>query len=160
MRTLAPLLGALLAALAAAGAGASNAAHEAAIDRAKQAIASGNVVPERDLQPLVDALRESRDLDDQKRLLDRIEWFGRSDGDLPDAARRDFLARATPVLHELGGRGGDAFVRGDALMALRDMGASRAVLEQAIAVADRDPDDYVKSRGEILRGALGSAPAQ
>jgi hypothetical protein len=63
------------------------------------------------------------------------------------------------VLLELGRSGGNVFLRGDALLALRDLGASRSVLEQAIAIAEADSEDFVRSRGEILRGALRSAPA-
>jgi hypothetical protein len=160
MRRSAALLGILIAGLTAEGAAAKNAAHEAAITRTTAAIEAGDVEPERDLKPLVDALRDGGgDLDDQKRLLGRIEWFGREGGDLTPDARRYLLDQATPVLLALGKSGGDAFIRGDALTALRDLGASRSVLEQAIAVAEADPDDYVKSRGEILRGALRSAPA-
>ena len=160
MRTRFALLALAVAGLAAQGARASNVADEEAIANAKEAIESGTVDPARDLKPLVDALRESRDLDDQKRLLDRIEWFGREGGDLGAPGRRYLLEQATPVLLALGKSGRDAFLRGDALTALRDLGASRSVLEQAIAVAEADPDDYVKSRGEILRGALSSAPAR
>jgi len=155
----AALLTTLLAGLVAQAAVAKNAAHEAAIDRAAAAIAAKSVVPERDLGPLVDALRDAGDVDDQRHLLERIEWFGREGGDLEPPARRYLLDRATPVLLELGKSGGNVFLRGDALLALRDLGASRSVLEQAIAIAEADPEDYVRSRGEILRGALPSAPA-
>ena len=44
------------------------------------------------------------------------------------------------------------------MTALRDMGASRAVLEQAATIAEHDPDDYVRSRGEILRNFIQSMP--
>ena len=44
-------------------------------------------------------------------------------------------------------------------MALRDMGASRAVLDQAATIAEKDRDDYVRSRGEILRNFMKSMPA-
>jgi hypothetical protein len=51
------------------------------------------------------------------------------------------------------------FARGDAVTALRDMGASRAVVEQAATIAEHDRDDYVRSRGEILRNFIKSMPA-
>jgi hypothetical protein len=43
--------------------------------------------------------------------------------------------------------------------ALRDMGASRAVLDKAATIAEHDVDDYVRSRGEILRNFTKSMPA-
>jgi len=39
------------------------------------------------------------------------------------------------------------------------MGASRAVLDEAATIAERDRDDYVRSRGEILRNFMKSMPA-
>ena len=39
------------------------------------------------------------------------------------------------------------------------MGASRAVLDQAATIAEHDRDDYVRSRGEILRNFMKSMPA-
>ena len=46
-----------------------------------------------------------------------------------------------------------------AVTALRDMGASRAVLEQAATIAERDKDAFMRSRGEILRNFIKSMPA-
>lgn len=43
-------------------------------------------------------------------------------------------------------------------MALRGMGASRAVLGQAASVAEPYRDDFVRSRGEILRNFMKSMP--
>lgn len=139
---------------------AENRAIERAIDHAKWAIESGDVDPERDLAPLIGALRSTQSVDDQRRLVSRIEWFGRADGDSPAAAKRYLLDEATPLLVSLARSGKDYFLRGDAIMALREMGAPRAVLEDVAATAERDSDSYVQSRGEILRNYIRSLPAE
>jgi Ankyrin repeats (3 copies) len=139
---------------------AENRAIERAIDQAKRAIESGDVDPERDLAPLVGALRSAQSVDDQRRLVSRIEWFGRADGDSPAAAKRYLLEEATPLLVSLARSGKDHFLRGDAIMALRSMGAPRAVLEDVAATAEKDSDSYVQSRGEILRNYIRSLPAE
>ncbi|HKW81529.1 MAG TPA: ankyrin repeat domain-containing protein [Casimicrobiaceae bacterium] len=128
-------------------------------DRAKRAIASGNVVPERDLAPLIAALRSPASTDELRRAIDRIETLADASASSPAAVKHYLLEQATPLLLKIGAQGPTAFARGDALIALRDMGASRAVLEQAAAIADRDRDDYVRSRGEILRNFIKSMPA-
>jgi hypothetical protein len=140
--------------------GAVRASDNSAITRAKAAIESGNVVPERDLAPLIEALRRARDVDDQKELVEAVSDLGAGSGSSPANAKRYLLEKATPLLLALAKTGGDAFLKGDALFALRDMGASRAVLEQAAAIAEADPDAYVQSRGEILRNFIASMPAE
>jgi hypothetical protein len=40
------------------------------------------------------------------------------------------------------------------------MGVSRSILEQAAAIAEADPDSFVKSRGEILRNYIQSMPVE
>jgi hypothetical protein len=69
------------------------------------------------------------------------------------------LDQSTPLLLKVAANGPSVFARGDAVMALRNMGASRAVLEQAATIAEHDRDDYVRSRGEILRNFIKSMPA-
>ena len=133
--------------------------YEALIEHAEEAIDSGDVQPDRDLKPLVEALQQAKTDDDRRRLIDKIAWMGRADGDSPPQVKRYLLQQATPVLLKIGKIGGSAFTRGDALMALRDMGASRSVLEQAAAIAEQDPDDFVRSRGEILRNYIKTMPA-
>jgi hypothetical protein len=145
--------------LAASHALAVDADYEALIERTEDAIESGNVEPERNLKPLVEALKQAKTDEDRRRLIDKIAWMGRSDGDSPVEVKRYLLQQATPVLLKIGQIGGSAFTRGDALMALRDMGASRSVLEQATAIAEQDPDDFVRSRGEILRNYIKTMPA-
>ena len=128
-------------------------------DRAKRAIAAGNVVPERDLAPLVDVLRAPASTDDLRTAIDKIETLGSASGSSPAAVKHYLLEQSTPLLLKIGATGPTVFARGDAVMALRDMGASRAVLDQAATIAEKDRDDYVRSRGEILRNFMKSMPA-
>lgn len=145
--------------LAAAGPVAAQGNPSALYDRAKRAIAAGTVVPERDLAPLIGVLRAPASTDDLRTAIDRIESLANERSGSPTAVRQYLLQQATPLLLKVGAEGPTAFARGDALIALRDMGASRAVLDQAAAIAERDRDDYVRSRGEILRNFMKSMPA-
>ena len=149
----------LLAGLVVAGPLAAQGNPSALYDRAKRAIAAGNVVPERDLAPLIGVLRAPASTDDLRTAIDRIETLGDASGSSPAAVKHYLLQEATPLLLQIGAQGPTQFARGDALTALRNMGASRAVLEQAAAIAERDRDDYVRSRGEILRNFIKSMPA-
>ena len=128
-------------------------------DRAKRAIAAGNVVPERDLAPLVDVLRGPSSEEDLRTAIDRIETLADAGGSSPAAVKHYLLDQSTPLLLKVAANGPSVFARGDAVMALRNMGASRAVLEQAATIAEHDRDDYVRSRGEILRNFIKSMPA-
>ncbi len=138
----------------------ASAVDDPSIAKARQAVASGSVVPERDLAPLVQALRNARDKDDQSRLIDVISTLGSASGSSPAATKSYLLQQSTPVLLGLSKTGATNFVKGEAMFALREMGASRAVLEKAAAIAEADPDDYVKSRGEILRNFIKDMPAE
>ena len=128
-------------------------------DRAKRAIAAGNVVPERDLAPLVDVLRGPSSEEDLRAAIDKIETLADASGSSPAAVKHYLLEQSTPLLLKIAATGPSVFARGDAVTALRDMGASRAVLEQAATIAEHDRDDYVRSRGEILRNFIKSMPA-
>jgi hypothetical protein len=145
--------------LVAAGPLAAQGNPSALYDRAKKAIAAGNVVPERDLAPLIGVLRAPASTDDLRTAIDKVETLGDAHGSSPAAVKQYLLEQATPLLLKIGAEGPTAFARSDALMALRDMGASRAVLEQAAAIAERDREDFVRSRGEILRNFIKSMPA-
>lgn len=136
------------------------AADNPAVARARAAMESGSVDANRDLAPLVAALRSTRDVDEQRDLIEAISDLGSATGSSPLSARAYLLESSTPVLLEIARTGSTPFVKGDALLALRDMGASRAVLEKAAAIAEADANDYVRSRGEILRGFIAKMPAQ
>jgi hypothetical protein len=127
--------------------------------RAKRAIASGNVVPERDLAPLVAVLRGPSSEEDLRSAIDKIETLADASGSSPAEVKHYLLEQSTPLLLKIAADGPSAFARGDAVTALRDMGASRAVLDQAATIAEHDRDDYVRSRGEILRNFMKSMPA-
>jgi Ankyrin repeats (3 copies) len=127
--------------------------------RAKRAIASGNVVPERDLAPLVAVLRGPSSEEDLRSAIDKIETLADASGSSPAEVKHYLLEQSTPLLLKIAATGPSVFARGDAVTALRDMGASRAVLDQAATIAEHDRDDYVRSRGEILRNFMKSMPA-
>jgi ankyrin repeat protein len=128
-------------------------------DQVKQAIASGNVVPERDLAPLIQAARNAQDKDEQRDLIEAIGDFGAADGDSPITVKRYLLEKSTSFLIDVAGkRGSDVFLRWEAMAALRSMNAPRSVLIQLADMCDKDPDDFIKSRGEILRNYAQSLP--
>jgi hypothetical protein len=135
-------------------------AEHPAIARAERAIASGQIDPARDLAPLLDALRKSRSVDEKRELVGAIADLGEADGGSPNAVKAYLAEQAAPLLLEVIRTGGNNFLQGDAVHALRGMSVPRAVLEQAAALAEADPDSYVQSRGEILRGYLASLPVE
>lgn len=160
MRRIRVAIAILLLGTIAVESGAQTAAGPRALaEKAKRAIAAGNVVPERDLAPLIDVLRTSKSDDDLRTAIDKIADLGEATGSSPAVVKQYLLAQATPLLLKIGATGPSVFCRGEALMALREMGASRAVLEQAATVAEHDKDDFVRSRGEILRNYIKSMPA-
>jgi hypothetical protein len=126
-------------------------------DHAKEAIESGNVDAARDIGPMIDMLRASKDDDDQKHLVEAIIDLGSASGTSPAAVKQYVIDQMTPILLSIASnRSNSTFLRGDAILGLRDMGASREALEQVTAMALKDSDDYVKSRGEILQNYIAS----
>lgn len=129
-------------------------------DHGKEAIESGNVDAARDIGPLIDMLRTSKDTEDQQHLIDAIIDLGRADGTSPAGVKEYVIAQMTPILLSIASnRSNTTFLRGDAILGLRNMGASRQALEQVTAMALADSDEYVKSRGEILQNYISSMPA-
>ena len=112
-----------------------------------------------DPKALVEALRRSRDVDEQKSLVSKIEDLGAADGDSPASVKRYLVEEATPLLVKIAKTGKNSFLRGDAIHALRSLRPPRAVLEEVADMAERDSDSYVQSRGEILRNYIKSLPA-
>ena len=150
---------ALAAAALLAAASPARAEHPA-IERADRAADAGRVEPERDLAPLLEALAVSRFAEERRRMIGIVVDLGRADAQTSNAIKSWLLEHATPVLLEVARTGDDAFLQGDALYALREMRAPRAVLEQAAAIAEADPDDFVRSRGEILRNWIAGLPPE
>jgi ankyrin repeat protein len=129
-------------------------------DHAKEAIEAGTADAARDIGPLIDMLRRSKDDDDQKHLVDAIIDLGRADGSSPAAVKKYVIDEMSPLLLTIAAnRSNSTFLRGDAILGLRNLGASRETLEQVTAMALKDSDDYVKSRGEILQNYIASMPA-
>ncbi len=132
----------------------------AKISRAKAAIESGSVDLQRDIRPAIDMLRKSKDGDDQRRLVDDIVDLGRHDSSSPVAVKKYINDEMTPILLALAAnKSNPTFLRGDAIEGLRNMGASRAALEEVLKMALADSDGYVQSRGEILENYMKSLPA-
>ena len=128
-------------------------------ENAENAIASGNVVPDRDLAPLISAAQSEKDVDNKKRLISAIGDLGAADGSSPIAVKKYLLDHSMPFLIEVSSqRGTDVFLRWDAMAALRSMNAPRSVLIKLADMCDQDPDDFIKSRGEILRNYAKSLP--
>ena len=123
------------------------------VKKAREKVDSGSVVPETDLAPLVAALERTKSDDDASTLISGIAQIGRADGNSP-AAVKAFLRQAAPpaMLRVAKGKFGWV-VRGDALMALRDLEADDAVLREAIEIAQADrsaESRYIQSRGGLL----------
>jgi hypothetical protein len=128
-------------------------------DRAKAAIDAGNVDVDRDLAPLIDMLRRSKDDEDQRHLVDAIIDLGRADGNSPAAVKHYVIEQMTPLLTSIAENPKNSnFLRGDALLGLRNMGASKAALQHVAEMALEDSDSYVQSRGEILQNYIKSMP--
>src|SRR5436190_260345 len=107
------------------------------VDEAKAAIASGHVVPERDLAPLIAAARNAKEKDDQEHLIDAIGDLGAADGSSPAAVKRYLLEQSMPFLIEVAGKtGSDVFLRWEAMTSLRSMNAPRSVLIQLSDMCD------------------------
>lgn len=159
MRRTVSVLLRLLIVLPLAGAGVAGAEHPAIV-RAESAIAAGRVDPARDIAPLLAALGRSRSVDEKRELVGAIADLGASDSESPNAVKQFLKEKAPPVLLEVARTGANPFLQGDAISALRGMGVPRAVLEQAAAIAEADPDAFVQSRGEILRNFIASMPAE
>lgn len=142
------------------GAAAPSFAKHPAIERAERAITSGNVDPARDIAPLLDALKRARTVDEKRELVGAIADMGEHDGESPNAVKQYLVQYAPPVLLDVAKTGANAFLQGDAIVALRGMSVPRSVLEQAAAIAEADPDAFVRSRGEILRNFIQSMPVE
>lgn len=131
-----------------------------AVARAQSAIAAGTVDPARDIAPLLEALRRATTVAEKRELVAAIDRLGEADSASPNAVKQYLIANAPPLLLEVIRSGNHAFLQGDAVHALRGMGVPRAVLEQAAALAEADPDSYVQSRGEILRNYIQGLPVE
>jgi hypothetical protein len=145
---------------AALGVAARAGAEHPAIARAERAVEAGAVDPERDLAPLLQALARSRNVDERRELVGAIADLGAADAESPNAVKQYLVRSAPPVLLEVARTGADPFLQGDAISALRGMDVPRSVLEQAAAIAEADPDEFVQSRGEILRNYIASMPVE
>ena len=74
---------------------------QAAYDQAKRAIAAGNVVPERDLAPLLQVLRAPSSPEELSTAIDKVETLGDAQGSSPAAVKHYLLEQATPAASTL-----------------------------------------------------------
>jgi hypothetical protein len=141
---------------------------DALIARAKAAIADGTVVPSRDLAPLLERLAASRNEFEQGDLIDDIETWGRYDGAYPAAVKAYLRDAAPPVLLAVARGKATSLVRGNALMAVGALHVSDSLLDEAIAIAQADPDQMVQFKGSLMKRGkerrqhpvvVGGAPA-
>jgi hypothetical protein len=136
------------------------AAEHPAVARAKAALESGRLTPERHAAPLLEALQVARTVDEKRELVGMIEDLGETDSKSPNAVKEYLKQAAVPVLLHVAKTGSDPFLQGDALSTLRGLGVSRSILEQAAAIAEADSNSFVQSRGEIMRNYIASMPAE
>ena len=80
--------------------------------RAKRAIASANVVPERDLAPLVAVLRGPSSEEDLRSAIDKIETLADASGSSPAEVKHYLLEQSTPLLLNIAATGPSVFARG------------------------------------------------
>src|ERR1700741_1536508 len=105
MKQLTIVAKALLFCLAAAPMVAQGASPQALYEQARRAIASGNVVPERDLAPLIAVLRAPASEDDLRTAIDKIEPLADAGGASPAEVKHYLLDRSTPLLLKIGAEG-------------------------------------------------------
>lgn len=141
---------------------------EALIDQAKAAVRDGTADPARDLAPILERLRASSDKSDQRAVIRAIQDLGEYDGANPASVKEYLREAAPPVLLEVARSKADGLVRCNALMVLRDLNASDAVLDEAVALtlADTSTDQKaIQFRGRLLadwkesRRRIGASPA-
>ena len=110
------------------------------------------------VEHLLAQLAASRNDDDVREALDRLEEAGGADTASPQATKHAYRAKAPAVLRKLFGRKDLSWsVRGDLLMMHRTLEASDDDLRAAIALANADTSpqkDYLVSRGELLQDWL------
>lgn len=110
---------------------------------------------------LVSKLKSTKDPEELERIVDRIADVGDADGSSTAAVKKYIVENATPRLVEIAGnRSLKWSLRGSAIHALRDIAAPRDVLQRVADMALKDPDEYVKSRGEILQNYISTMPAE
>lgn len=127
--------------------------HSQLIEQAEAQVEQGTADPQRDFEPLLQSLRTAKDESAQHSLISAIEELGAADGSSPAAVKAWFVEHAPPVLLEVARSNAGWSLRGDALMALRTLDVSDAVLDEAIAIARADSSEqkgFIRSRGALL----------
>jgi hypothetical protein len=130
-------------------------------ERVKAAVSEGRDVPESDLAAIIKMLREAKEDESRRNIVDRIDDTFDSGANLPASVKKYIVEHASPLLVALASdTKNSTFLRGDAIHALRSIGAPRAVLMDVAAMALKDSDNYVKSRGEIVENYAKNLPEE
>lgn len=124
------------------------------VARVEAKVEQGGVDPARDLAPLLDGLRAAKDERSQATYIGAIEELGDFRGSAPAAVKAWLVQHAPPLLLDVARSNAGWSLRGDALMTLRSLDVSDAVLDDAIAIARAatgDGDGFLHSRGDLLQ---------
>lgn len=116
--------------------------YNGAMDRAKAAVQSGNVDPERDLVPVLEAYVALAGESGSSYLTYslHIDDLAEADGKSPQAVKRWFRENAARYLLPLLESKAPAGPRGRVLVMLVNMQVDDATLDRAIEIASRDPE--------------------
>ncbi len=113
---------------------------------------------EKTIGPLIRQLGETKSESDRRSLLTGIVMLARETSATPGYIRAYIQTALPPVALRLASDMSlDWSLRGSALMAMREIAASKDNLERAIEIARSDRSkqrDYIASRGSLLRGYL------
>ena len=123
---------------------------ELLIQRATAAVDGGTVDPARDLAPLLERLRATRDEDEKEDLVRVIEDLGEYDSHRPAAVKAYLREHAPAALLVVAKNGLHWSLRSKALMVLRDLNVSDAWLDEGIAVGKADEKPHVQHAGRLL----------
>jgi len=118
--------------------------YNGAMRRAEAAVKSGQVDPDRDLKPLLEAFAALEDSSASTIVSLKIESLARADGSSPQSVKAYFREHAPAYLMRVLKGPLPARERGRVLSMLQTMQADDAILDEAIAFASADP--AMKSR--------------
>lgn len=139
----------LVCVLATAEAKSKKVDYNGAMRRADAAVQSGNVDPERDLRPLLEAFAAVDDTSASTFVSLKIESLARADGSSPQSVKAWFREHAPPYLMRVLKGPLPARERGRVLSMLQTMQADDAILDEVLAFASSDP--VMKSRVDDIR---------
>ncbi len=124
----------------------------------QEMISVREVDAEQVIGPLITQLGQTKSESDRSALLSGIVSLARDTSTSPSYIRAYIQSKLPPIALRLAGDTSlDWVLRGAALMALREIAASKDQLEQAVQIARSDQSknrDYIASRGRLLQSYL------